>query len=302
MLENETKREQILREESVIVLNRKRLYLGWTLSPLLDEGGSLLGHTFMFTDVTRLRDLERQMRRSEKLAAVGELSAAIAHEIRNPLTAISGCVEMLSGSPTVGESDKRLMGIVLRETDQLNQWISDFLNYSRPSPMQMRVFDFDQMVADVVEVFRKDENVLSKGLNLNLERVGTLQVLGDSARIKQVLYNLLANAEQSMKDAGEITIGLSALMATSRPQVELRVVDRGEGIERQNLDRIFQPFFTTKDRGTGLGLAVIHRVIEDHDGLIRVDSEPGRGTTFTVQLPLTTSAKLDRRETQRATG
>jgi len=302
VLENEAKTKQVLREESVIVLNKRRIYLGWTLSPLLDEDGSLVGHTFMFTDITRLRDLERQMRRSEKLAAIGELSAAIAHEIRNPLTAISGCVEMLSESPNAGDSDKRLMGIVLRETDQLNKWISDFLNYSRPSPMQMRVVDFDQLVADVVEVFRQDENVIQKGVTLNLQRIGPLHVLGDAARIKQVLYNLLTNAEQSMSTAGEITISLSAMMATSRPQVELSVVDQGAGIDRENLDRIFQPFFTTKERGTGLGLAVIHRVIEDHDGHIQVDSEPDKGTTFRISLPLTTPASIEAKEFSRATG
>jgi two-component system sensor histidine kinase PilS (NtrC family) len=300
VLENEAKSKQVLREESVIVLKKRRIYLGWTLSPLLDGSGSLVGHTFMFTDVTRLRDLERQMRRSEKLAAIGELSAAIAHEIRNPLTAISGCVEMLSESPNAGDSDKRLMGIVLRETDQLNQWISDFLNYSRPSPLQMQVFDFDQVVADVVEVFRQDENVIQKGVTLSLQRIGPLHVLGDSARMKQVLYNLLANAEQSMDWAGEITILLSAIMATSRPQVELSVTDQGSGIEGENLERIFQPFFTTKDRGTGLGLAVIHRVIEDHDGHIQVDSELNKGTTFTVSLPLTTTTKIDAKEVHRA--
>ena len=302
VLENETKREQVLREESVLVLNRKRLYLGWTLSPLLDEDGGLLGHTFMFTDITRLRDLERQMRRSEKLAAIGELSAAIAHEIRNPLTAISGCVEMLRASPNVGDSDKRLMGIVLRETDQLNQWISDFLNYSRPSPMQMRVVDFDQLVADVVEVFRQEENIINKGIRIHLQRIGTLHVLGDAARMKQVLYNLLANAEQAMSESGDIQVEISALVATSRPQVELRVTDAGAGIAREDIDRIFQPFFTTKERGTGLGLAVIHRAIEDHDGQIRVDSEPGQGTTFTVALPLTTTTQFHSEEMVRAAG
>ena len=302
VLENEAKRKQVLREESVLVLNKRRLYLGWTLSPLLDGNGSLVGHTFMFTDITRLRDLERQMRRSEKLAAIGELSAAIAHEIRNPLTAISGCVEMLNSSPNAGDSDKRLMGIVLRETDQLNKWISDFLNYSRPIPMQMRVFDIDQLVTDVVEVFRQDEKALQKGVTLNLQRIGPLYVLGDAARIKQALYNLLTNAEQSMLTAGEITIALSAMVASSRPQVELSVIDQGAGISRDDLERIFQPFFTTKERGTGLGLAVIHRVVEDHDGRIQVDSEPGRGTTFRISLPLTTEARSDAKEELRAAG
>jgi two-component system sensor histidine kinase PilS (NtrC family) len=286
VLQNPDKEHSVVREESVLVQKRRRVYLGWTLSPLRDAHDQALGHTFMFQDVTRVRELEHTMRRSEKMAAIGELSAAIAHEIRNPLAAISGCVEMMSRAPNASKTDRKLMTIVQRETQQLNQWISDFLNYSRPSPLRMQVVDFDQLAQDAIDVFQQDASIVQRGIVLTFQGIGPAHVLADHSRMKQVIWNLLTNAEQSM-ESGTIAVEMRAALASSRPTVDLRIADEGSGIAKEDLERIFEPFFTTKERGTGLGLSVMHRIIEDHDGRIVVDSTVGKGTTFTITLPLT---------------
>ncbi len=276
--------EVMIRDESILSQGRRRTYIGWTLSPLRGAEGAPIGLNFVFQDISRVRELEHTMRRAEKLAAIGELSAAIAHEVRNPLAAISGCVEMLSKNPATSDRDRRLMDIALRESEQLNRWITDFLSYCRPVPLELRPVDLDALTAEVVEALRTDPR--SHGVLISHERCGPIYALGDAPRLRQVLWNLLLNAQQAASPGGEVSVSVSGHSATSRPEVELRVRDTGAGLDPEQADRIFQPFFTTKDKGTGLGLAVVHRIIEDHDGRVAVDSEPGRGATFIVTLPM----------------
>ena len=283
VLENPHKRGGLTREETTLVVNRRRRHLGWSLSPLRNAHGEPIGHTFMFQDISRVKDLERTMNRRERMAAIGELSAAIAHEIRNPLAAISGSIQLLRGESLSG-TEKRLMDIVLRETEQLNRWITDFLNYSRPTPADRKPLDINALVDDSIIVFRRDET-LSRVQVVKAEG-DPMWVLGDRDRVNQVIWNLLTNAAQSMPDGGKVEVELNSIDSGSRPTMEVSVTDEGVGIPPDEEEKIFQPFFTTKERGTGLGLAVVHQIVDEHDGRITVDSEVGRGTTFRVILPM----------------
>lgn len=278
--------QDVMRDESVLVTGRQRTYLGWTLSPLRDSNRERIGYTFLFQDITRVRELEHTMRRSEKMAALGELSAAIAHEVRNPLAAISGSIQMLEASQSASEKDRRLMRIVLRETEHLNRWITDFLSYARPVAVELRPVDLVALVSDVVESARADPSLV--GARITFERVDPVYIRADVTRVRQVLWNLVINAQQAIarKGDGQVTLSVLTNIATTRPEVTLRVEDEGDGIAPEHLDRIFQPFFTTRERGTGLGLAVVHRIVEENDGRISVDSELGRGTTFSIVFPL----------------
>ncbi len=284
VLDNPRKLERIHREESTIVVGGRRRYLGWSLSPLRESSGRLLGFIFMFQDVTRVKELERISYRAEKLAAIGELAAAIAHEIRNPLAAMSGSIQLLQSKLDLSGTELRLMNIVLRETNQLNKWITDFLEYSRPPKPDRRAMDLNQLLDDALAVARQDDDF--RDATFQKEFSDPVWVLGDETRIRQVVWNLIKNAAQAMPDGGPITIDLTSVDNGSRPLVELAVRDEGVGIAPEEQEKVFQPFFTTKERGTGLGLAVVHQIITDHDGRISVDSEPGRYTVFRVLLPL----------------
>jgi two-component system sensor histidine kinase PilS (NtrC family) len=233
-----------------------------------------------------VRELEHTMRRSEKMAALGELSAAIAHEVRNPLAAISGSVQMLESSQSASDKDRRLMRIVLRETEHLNRWITDFLSYARPVAVELRPIEIVALVADIVESARADPSLA--GAHIAFERVEPVYIRAAGTRVRQVLWNLVINAQQAIarKGHGQVTLSVHTNIATTRPEVTLRVEDEGDGIAPEHLDRIFQPFFTTRERGTGLGLAVVHRIVEENDGRISVDSEVGRGTAFSIVFPL----------------
>ena len=284
VLDNPKKLGGVQREESIIIVNRRRRYLGWSISPLLKASGEPIGFIFMFQDITRVKELERQSYRAEKLAAIGELSAAIAHEIRNPLAAISGSIQLLKNNVKLGGTDKRLMDIVIRETEQLNRWITDFLDYSRPPPMDRKALDITRLIDDTLTVARQDE----KMNGITVERQGTdpVWVLGDEARLRQVLWNLLMNAAQAMPGDGILAVAVESVDNGSRPLVEIKVSDTGCGIPPDEQDRVFQPFFTTKERGTGLGLAVVHQIVSHHDGRIDLESEVDKGTTFRLLLPL----------------
>ena len=281
VLENPHKLKGVTREETALIVNRRRIYLGWSLSPLLNAQEELIGYTFMFQDITRVKDLEASSYRAEKLAAIGELAAAIAHEIRNPLAAMSGCIQLLQAHLDLKDTDKKLMDIVLRETEQLNNWINDFLDYSRPPPSHRGSVDLNALVNETISVFVQDAGL--EGVTVEKADGDPIWVLGDSARMKQVVWNLLKNGTQS---GGVVDVRLQGIDNGSRPLVELVVKDSGIGIEAGEVDRIFQPFYTTKERGTGLGLSVVHQIVTDHDGHITVDSTIDEGTTFKITLPM----------------
>lgn len=277
------------------------LYLGAAASVLREADGSPAGHVVIFQDLTAVVEMERELRRSERLAAVGQLAAAIAHEVRNPLAAMSGSIQLLAaelpGQAREGEAG-RLMDIVLRETDRLNTLITDFLRYARPSPPLLQRVVLAPLVAETARMLEAGEG---KQIEVRVSVSGELAVQADPGQLRQLLWNLLLNATQAVGGEGVLEVsarprreplaqdgpGTFRTVAEGEdvPGVEISVSDKGVGIAPEAVDHIFDPFFTTKQAGSGLGLATVHRIVEAGGGRISVESALHAGTTFRVWLP-----------------
>ncbi|HET9620080.1 MAG TPA: ATP-binding protein [Kofleriaceae bacterium] len=261
--------------------------VGVTVSPLRDARDQVIGRVVNFSDLTELRRLETQSRRSERLATVGQLAAGVAHEIRNPLASISGSIELLQLAPVASDDDRALMAIVHREIQRLNAMIGDLLDYANPRPPQLVDFDLGVMVEETLHVARGEQAFAQVEMALSVER--PLAIHADPAKLRQVLWNLLRNAADAAALRGK------HVHVEARRDHEATVIvvsDDGPGIAADKLARIFDPFFTTKNQGTGLGLATCHAIIAEHHGHLDVESTVGVGTRMIVTLPRYPSGRL----------
>lgn len=239
-------------------------------------------------DRTALRAMAEAMRRSDRLAAVGELAAGLAHELRNPLGSMSGAVELLSKGTSLSEAERRLFDIVFRETARLNRLVTDFLGFARPLPVTSSPTDVAALADETLNVFK--HGPVSARLQIERTGVDSLRVFADTAQLRQVVWNLLQNATEAMADGpGRITVDVDW---APDGRCRLAVSDTGAGIDAEGLARLFEPFYTTKESGTGLGLASVHRIVEAHQGTVEVSSEVGRGTTFAILLPVEAPADV----------
>lgn len=259
------------------------LHLGLSTAPLLDDEGKTVGRIINFQDVTRLHQLAERARRNERLAAIGTLSASVAHEVRNPLAAISGSAELLAQGEHTDEDD-RLLSIIHRESSRLSKLVSDLLQFTRPAPPQPVRMDLAQALAEVRDSFRSDP--ANADIDVQFGTEGPVEAPADPSQITQVVWNLMRNASDAMEGSGHIWLDVRR----RGDQAIIKIQDDGPGIPREHLDRIFDPFFTTKESGTGFGLSVVHRIVDDHGGTMRVDSRLGQGTTFTISLPMSNFA------------
>ncbi len=257
------------------------------------------GRVVIFQDVTEVVRMEHELVRSERLAGVGQLAADLAHEVRNPLAAISGCIELLRDPAAHAADNGRLMDIVLREVTRLDALIADFLRYARPAPPRLESVPVRALVAEIAELARASR----EGLRLHVDVPEGVCARADAGQLRQVLWNLVRNAEQAIELDGEVRIRAllapapQALSGEDRSvrtgdagQVTITVSDTGGGIAPEALARIFDPFFTTKIGGSGLGLATVHRIVESHGGAIEVTSQIGEGTSFRLVLPAAEAA------------
>jgi len=256
------------------------LTVGVTVSPLRDVRDQVIGRVVNFQDLTELRRLETHMRRAERLATVGQLAAGVAHEIRNPLAAISGSIELLRQTPQSSEDDRTLMAIVHREIQRLNVLIGDLLDYANPRPSQYVDFDLTVLVRETCQVAHGDQAF--EAVDLACETDDAIAIRADSAKLRQVVWNLLRNAADAAATGGK-HVRVEARLDDAG--AAFTVSDDGPGIADDQLARIFDPFFTTKKQGTGLGLATCHAIIAEHGGHIDVESEVGKGTKMVVRLP-----------------
>jgi two-component system sensor histidine kinase PilS (NtrC family) len=278
------------------------LHLGLAGSRLLVGEGDPGGYVVIFQDVTKVVEMEAELRRHERLAGIGQLAADLAHEIRNPLAAISGSIQILEGGAEGEESDeaRRLMNIVVRETDRLNALITDFLLFARPAPARPEPVAIETVLRDMAQLF---ESVRPPSVQLVIDAPPELRVVADDRQLRQLLWNLFLNAVQAMPDGGRLEIRAQRAAAQGAalerrngnaegpPWVEIRVADTGTGIAEDVLERIFDPFFTTKKEGSGLGLATVHRIVEGNGGHVKVESAVDRGTRFCVLLPAADRAR-----------
>jgi two-component system sensor histidine kinase PilS (NtrC family) len=227
-----------------------------------------------------LRVMEEHVKRVEQMAAIGEVAAGLAHEIKNPMASLSGAIQLLREDIRYDPDHDRLMQIILREADRLSALASNFLLYARPPAGKAEPIELDKALRETVELFDK-KGATGKRVATTLKTQSGIWIRMDPAHLRQILWNLLVNAAEAIEDAGEIQVELAA--AKDR-QARLAIADSGIGMAPETLASIFAPFFTTKPAGTGLGLSIVHRILEAYDCRLDVKSEPGRGSTFTLHL------------------
>ena len=267
-----------------------QLILGFSLSALKDSSDQEIGSILIFQDLTKLREMEEDLKRADRLAAIGKMAAGIAHEIRNPLASISGSIEILKDEPGNTGSNKQLMGIILREVGRLNSLIEDFLLFARPISPGKEKIHLNRLVKEILKMFTNSPD-FNPQIRLETRYRDDLFILGDPHQIRQVFWNLFINAAQAMPKGGELLVELSkdsSSLPFSKGQAngEISVSDTGVGIGEGEIGKIFDPFFTTKERGTGLGLSIVHSILESYGGKIKVQSQKGSGSVFSVHLPL----------------
>lgn len=269
------KREQML----YTAPDGRMVTLGFSSSDLKDTDDKTRGYIIIFQDLTEVKELEDRLRTSEKMALLGQLAAGLAHELRNPLSAISGAVEILGSDVKPTEENLRLVRMASQEVERLNLLVEDFLILTMPIQKLTTLVDLGRIVNDTVESFAK---TIRRG---NIEIINQVEngiyVQADSYRLKQAVWNLLLNSVDAMPIGGLIIIKSK----TEENNVVLEISDEGKGIDENFISRIFEPFFTTKEVGTGLGLAIVQKVIEGYNGNINVVSSRGNGATFVITLP-----------------
>lgn len=270
------------REATLVTVRGKRVPVNLGASRIVTSDGVFLGYLFLLRDMGEIRRLQEQVRRNERLTALGNLAAGVAHEIRNPLSSIKGFATFLAGK--VQGQDKEAARAMVQETDRLNRVVSELLEFARPGEMKLREEDVAQVVERALRLVQAD--VKAKGIAVRFEQEGGLpRVPLDPERLTQALLNLFLNAVQAMDQGG--TLSISAALEPEAGSVALSIADTGHGMPADLVADIFNPYFTTKTSGTGLGLAIVHRIVDAHGGEIKVESEPGRGTVFTLLLPTT---------------
>jgi len=263
----------------------KATTLGFSFSPLVESRGKSIGTILIFQDLTAIKEMESEMEKNKRLALIGEMSAFLAHELRSPLASIGGSIELLSRDLDLVGSDKKLVDIILRGKNQLENLARDFLLLARPSIEKRSVFDVQDLVDSIVETIK-----LSPDWNDRIEIEKRLcennTVEGNKTAIRQALMNIVENSVQAMPEGGKLKIESETVITDTGDEVlEIVVHDTGTGIDRESLDKVTEPFFTTKEQGTGLGLAIVNRVVESHNGTFFIESEMDKGSRCTIVLP-----------------
>ncbi len=276
----------LTRFEGVFHTNKGRtLKLGASLSLLRDPQGRAIGEIIIFQDVAEIIEMRESLEKSRRLAFTGEIAANLAHEIRNPLASIGGSIHLLRQDTPQGHSNEKLFAIIMRGKEQLESFLKDFLLLAKPAPGICEEIDLGRTIIEVIDSLRLVPDWRQPlEVNLNLPEIPVL-INVNKTEIRQVLMNLFQNALQAMPAGGILTVQLALCEKNGTDSVEMRVIDNGCGIEKNNLRRIFEPFYTSRGAGTGLGLAVVSRIIENWHGTIDVESEAGKGTTFSISFP-----------------
>ena len=273
--------ERTYGEMRFIAPNEFRKTFRVMVSELKVPGRGAVGHVYTLDDLTQIRRLEREVRMQDRLAAVGRLSAAIAHEVRNPLTSIAGSASLLAEMPDLSEEHRRLLQIVTRESERLNNIITDFLAYSRNKQYRFANVDLIPLLEDTLILL--EHRMAAQNTGIKIERRYSAQktsVLADGDRMKQVFWNFCENAVRAMKKGGTLTVSIDEM----EHEWQLSFADTGPGMSPLMVEKIFEPFQSQFEGGTGLGLAIVYQIVQAHEGKVFVRSKPEQGCTFVLRL------------------
>jgi two-component system, NtrC family, sensor histidine kinase PilS len=291
-LDATTRSEQIPRfETDLITPEGFAVHIGYNISYLYSENHEQSGLIITFQDLTEIRSMEESVRRKDRLAAVGRIGAGLAHEIRNPLGAMRGAIQVLESTTPAESIQADLMGIILRESDRLNSIITSFLNYAKPKAGDFTEIDICEALRETTKLLRhspdiKPDHTVEEELPPN-----PVFISADVTQLKQIFWNLARNAVHAMPEGGTLTIRLSKI-----PNNRVRIVfsDTGVGMPPERVEQLFEPFANSTTGGTGLGLSIVYQIIRDHNGTINVRSAEGEGTVITVDLPVENVQSADR--------
>lgn len=256
--------------------------IGYSVSLLLSENHEASGLIITFQDLTDIRSMEESVRRKDRLAAVGRVAAGLAHEIRNPLGAMRGAIQVLESKIPMGSVETGLMDIILKESDRLNSIITNFLGYARPMAATFSDTNVAEAINDTITLLKHSPDVKENHeLKLKIDETPVI-VSADVTQLKQIFWNLARNALQAMPDGGELIV---AVETVPNNRIRITFEDTGNGMSPEQVEQLFEPFSNSTTGGTGLGLSIVYQIVKDHNGAINVRSREGEGTVITVDLP-----------------
>jgi PAS domain S-box-containing protein len=274
-------------EYRIYCKNGEELWVSQNTYPIKNKKGNIVGIEGIMRDITNSKKIEEQIRRSERLASIGELAASIAHEIRNPLGAISNSVCMLKRDLSLKGDDQKLFEMVVEETDRLNSIITNFLTFAHPAAYHFVRSNILEIIDETLFLLEQDARFHDEIKIVKIYGNDIPMICVDRNWIRKVFWNLLVNSIDAMPRGGKIFVRVRKLKIPEKNEIEIVVADTGLGISPEIIRKIFEPFFTTKkSKGTGLGLSIVHRIVDNHGGVIDVKSKPNKGTIFTIRLPV----------------
>jgi len=277
-------KKNITQEIILVEKGLKKKILDINTSFLIDESGEITGIVAVIRDITEIKNLNEEMARHKRLVALGKLSAGIAHEIRNPLSSIRGLAQFVYNSFSKTDERKEDLNTIIQEVDRLNKLVVQVLDFAKLKKPNLTRFPLNDLIKRIIELFNME--IKDKQIKFNLELSSDIsQIQADEDQIRQVLMNIIINAIQAIPKKGEIKIKTEKTLLKGEPVIKLIIEDSGIGIIEKDFNQIFDPFFSTKEKGSGLGLSIVYKLMEAHQGEIKVESKKGEGTKFIIFLP-----------------
>ncbi|MCK5696354.1 MAG: PAS domain-containing protein [Desulfobacula sp.] len=283
MQEMEISQGVLTREINLAIDADHKVRLDITASPIKDSENEVMGFLFLFRDLTQIKELKKQVETNKRLAAIGKLAAGVAHEIRNPLSSIKGFATYFGDRYEDNASDKETAQIMVKEVERINRSVTQLLEFAKPMAIEKKQVNINELIRHSLRLVHHDLDQKKIKTKVHIDTRKT-EIYTDPDRMNQVLLNLYINAIEALEDRGKLEICVQDAGQDGR--IEIRVMDNGIGIDEASLDQIFDPYFTTRPSGTGLGLSIVHRIIENLNGSIRVESSKGEGTCFIINLPV----------------